>query len=80
MKLSKAQQEVVDKMREGWVLKRLHYKWYLSSVSSINYMKVSDQTINKLTGLGVIECQEQNAIRNTADIYRLTEHHKNQQK
>lgn len=55
MKLSKAQQEVVDKMREGWELKKDGAGVYLYH-ETVGIQKVRDSTQNALYLMDVISC------------------------
>lgn len=82
MKLSKAQQEVVDKMREGWELRKSNWsvnKWWLTDVKSDMYVPsitVRYPTAQKLKDGRVIELDKKSNTIHNSDIYRLTEDYK----
>lgn len=75
MKLSKAQQEVVDKMREGWELRLREPDFpYLHHGGSIN---VNRSTFKALKYRSIIErC----GTYINGYVYRLTEQYKNERK
>lgn len=79
MKLSKAQQEVVDKMREGY---RLHHSNFTGSIwlrkDGINSY-ITRVTFNALRKKGVVKQQPVDIGRLQAE-YRLTEQYKTKQK
>jgi uncharacterized iron-regulated protein len=80
--LSKAQQEVVDKMREGWELKKSNWtakKWWLTNTDSETYtpsITVRHDTATKLLNLSIIELAEKGKTIYDASVYRLTEQYK----
>jgi hypothetical protein len=63
MKLSKAQQEVVDKMREGW---ECHHPYYLKRGDEKHWISIA--TTRVLDRLGIIERKP-----GFLTIYQLTE-------
>jgi hypothetical protein len=79
MKLSKAQQEVVDKMREGWELKKSNWSsnyWWLSNEASEQFVpniRLRHTTAKALIELGLIELREKGKTIHEADTYQLTE-------
>jgi len=79
MKLSKAQQEVVDKMREGWEMKKSNWTpntWWIKYFTS--HIPVRHTTAEKLKKIGIIELDKKGATLHEPDIYHLTEQHKTQ--
>jgi len=69
MKLSKAQQEIVDKMREGWTLYSTHISW---KVDPICFKSINIKTLNFLLVNGIIEYKSM-----YPHIYQLTEKYLN---
>lgn len=83
MKLSKAQQEVVDKMRDGWELRKSNWtpdKWWLTHIISDMYtpsVTVRHTTAKKLKDGGIIKLDRKSDSIHNPDIYGLTEQYKN---
>lgn len=75
-KLSKAQQDLVDKMREGWVLKRDNAGSYLIKDGAI--MNLFDRTVNVLLNLDVIAPVP--GPQPPYYIYQLTEKYRSNEK
>lgn len=74
MKLSKAQQEVVDRMREGWTLV-YHGKGFWT------FRGIDGKRINEWGLTGAINALgRKKVIFEEHGIYRLTEQYKNEQK
>lgn len=81
MKLSKAQQEVVDKMREGQQLVLIFSSWINRSPTyDLNEVRVNSRTIESLKDNKVIEYSHKTHGGNIRHYYRLTEQYKNEQK
>lgn len=78
VKLSKAQQEVVDKMREGWRLTRDDF-WWWSMHDKLKPAIVKSTTIHKLVEYGVLELVEKSILLKHEE-YRLTEQYKTKHK
>lgn len=79
MKLSKAQQEVVDKMREGW---DIHYNTNFGSCRLRHNLYSAFPRINPrvFTCLESKKVIEQYKYSYPTRVYRLTEQYKNEQK
>lgn len=77
MKLSKAQQEVVDKMRDGWELFFTSTAFvYMRHPFKKGYLDVSYNTFRSLINRAVIHITD----KTSPQVYRLTEQYKNEQK
>jgi hypothetical protein len=74
MKLSKAQQDVVDKMQEGWELKKDGAGYYLYN-RQVGVDKVRDSTAKRLWVAGII-CPKLGPEDPYA-IFQLTEKYRN---
>lgn len=68
MKLSKAQQAVVDKMREGWTMYSGHIQLHGDTEC---YSPITNRLFFKMIRSGIIEIKSQYPT-----IYRLTEQYK----
>lgn len=76
MKLSKAQQEVVDKMRDGWEL-RLSETGRTYLINGLQSINTRQNTFASLRHRMVIEMRSSYM---NGWVYRLTEQYKNEQK
>jgi len=84
MKLSKAQQEVVDKMREGWIFKKGNFNgccWIINPHDQhLHSITVSKATFKALYTQDVIHPTFHSKSIHEPDIYQLTEKYRSNDK
>lgn len=77
MKLSKAQQEVVDKMRDGWIIRYGNFIGLVKEDTKQLWGNIHPATFRALQKHGIVEYYKGEF---PFSYYRLTEQYKNEQK